>query len=79
MVARAGCYYKEPFHRDIGVTQGDPMLPTIFNVVVDAVVRHWKSLVSERAEEDSSYNEDDAAQPEGRTIQARDDGGRQAE
>ena len=24
-----------------GVTQGDPLSPTIFNVVVDAVVQHW--------------------------------------
>ena len=23
------------------MTQGDPLSPTIFNVVVDAVVRHW--------------------------------------
>ena len=23
-----------------GVTQGDPLSPTIFNVVVDAVIRH---------------------------------------
>ena len=24
-----------------GVTQGDPLSPSLFNVVVDAVVRHW--------------------------------------
>ena len=29
-----------------GGTQGDPIYPTIFNVVVDTVVRHWISLVS---------------------------------
>ena len=34
-----------------GVTQGDPLSPTIFNVVVDAVVRHWiNGLVAETAE-----------------------------
>ena len=48
MVAQAGGYYGETFCRERGVTQGDPMLPTIFNVVVDTVVRHWESLVVER-------------------------------
>ena len=43
------------------MTQGDPLPPTIFNVVVDAVVRHWGSLVGGRAGEDSSN--DDMAQP----------------
>ena len=32
------------------VTQGDPLSPTIFNVVVDAVVRHWVHGVMEEAE-----------------------------
>ena len=32
------------------MTQGDPLSPTIFNVVVDAVVRHWVTLVVEDAE-----------------------------
>ena len=40
MVAQAGGYYGEPFHVDRGVIQVDPLLPTIFNVVVDAVVRN---------------------------------------
>ena len=33
-----------------GVTQGDPLSPTIFNVVVDAVVFHWVTLAREGAE-----------------------------
>ena len=33
-----------------GVTQGDLLSPTIFNVVVDAVVRHWVMMVLEEAE-----------------------------
>ena len=41
MVAREGGYYGAPFRGERCVTQGDPLLPTIFNVVVDAVVRHW--------------------------------------
>ena len=32
------------------MTQGDPLSPTIFNVVVDAVVRHWVMLAVEEAE-----------------------------
>ena len=38
MVARAGGYYRAAFTGDRGVMQGDPLSPTIFNVVVDAVV-----------------------------------------
>ena len=33
------------------MTQGDPLYPTIFNVVVDAVVRHWVTGVITGAEE----------------------------
>ena len=45
----------------LGVTQGDPLSTTIFNVVVDAVLRHWVTLV-EISEEvhppSSAYNGD---------------------
>ena len=41
MVAGAGGYYGAAFKEARGVTQGDPIPPTIFNVVVDEVVRHW--------------------------------------
>ena len=41
MTARAGGYYGKAFKGARGVTQVDPLPPTIFNVVVDAVVRHW--------------------------------------
>ena len=33
------------------MTQGDPLPPTIFNVVVDAVVRHWVTGFISGAEE----------------------------
>ena len=46
MVTRAGGYYRAPFRGELGVTQGDPLLPTIYNVVLDAVVHHWESLVA---------------------------------
>ena len=50
--------------------------PTIiFNVVVDAVFRHWDSLVVERGVGGGSSNDNNkAAHPEGKTIWARDDG-----
>ena len=38
MVARAGSYYGKGFKVGRGVTQGNPLSPTILNVVVDAVV-----------------------------------------
>ena len=50
MVARAGGYYGEDFKGAWGVTQGDPLSPTIFNVVVDAVVRHWVTLAMDEAD-----------------------------
>ena len=51
MVARVGGYYGTAFKGERGVTQGDPLSPTIFNVVVDAVVRHWVTGVIADAEE----------------------------
>ena len=50
MVARAGGYFGTGFKGERGVTQGDPLSPTIFNVVVDAVVCHWVMLAVEEAE-----------------------------
>ena len=51
MVAWAGGYYGELFPVERGVTQRDTLSPTIFNVVVDMMVRHWESLVMERVRE----------------------------
>ena len=51
MVARAGGYYGTDFKGEIGVTQVNPLSPTIFNVVVGAVVRHWVTGVIADAEE----------------------------
>ena len=74
MVARAGDYYGAPFHREIGITHGNPLSPTISNVVVDAVVRHWESLlVAEREWVKSSGYKGDETQTVGSTIWDRDD------
>ena len=40
---QAGCYGKE-FVTTRGVRQGDVMSPTIFNIVVDAVVKHCERV-----------------------------------
>ena len=50
MVARAGGYYWEYFKGDQGVIQGDPLSPTIFNMVVDAAVRQCVTLAMDEAE-----------------------------
>ena len=50
MVARAGVYYGEAFKGARGVTQGDPLSPTIFDVVVDVVVRHWVMMTLAKVE-----------------------------
>ena len=39
----------EAFTGAHGMTQGDPLSPTIFNVVVDAVLQHRISVMMEGA------------------------------
>ena len=39
VVPKAGKLFGRTFGTEIGVTQGDPVSPTIFNIVVEAVVR----------------------------------------
>ena len=58
MVARKGGYYGEAFMGDWGVTPGDPLSPTIFNVVVDVVVRHWVTMALEKAEKRGERGEE---------------------
>ena len=48
MVSRTGGYYWANYKGFRGMKEGDQFYPTIFNVVVDAVVRHWTQLVEER-------------------------------
>jgi hypothetical protein len=51
LACRTGGYYGAVFSAGRGVTQGGPLSPRIFNVVVDAVVREWlrQSLGEEAA------------------------------
>ena len=51
MVTRKGGYYVAALTGAQAVTQGDLLYPTIFNVVLDAVVRNWVSVMVEGAEE----------------------------
>ena len=50
MAAWVGGYYGDDFKGAWGVTQGDPLSPTIFNVVVNAVVCHWVKMAIEEVE-----------------------------
>ena len=61
------------------VTQGNPLPPTIFNVVVDALVCHWGSLVVELYRGDISGDKEDVAQTTGVMIWNGYDGQRRAE
>ena len=46
---RATGHYGQTFHARRGVTQGGSLSPTIFNLMVDAVVREWeRQLVAGR-------------------------------
>ena len=66
MVERVGEYYGETFRGERGMMQGDPIYPTISNMVVGAMVRQWVSLVAEGDGIDDKENSNgyEAAQPE---------------
>ena len=55
MVAKAEGYYRSDFRSFRGVTQGYPLSPTIFNVMVDVVVRHWFEVMVESADKESGH------------------------
>ena len=50
MVAKAGGYYRSVFQGSRGVTQWDPLSPTIFNVVMDAVAINWVAVIVKSAD-----------------------------
>ena len=45
MEAKAGGHYRPDFQIYHRVTQGYPLSPTIFNMVVDAVIQHWMTVL----------------------------------
>ena len=45
MVSQGGRYFGTLLKGHSGITQGDPLSPTIFNVVVDSVICYWVNLV----------------------------------
>ena len=51
------------------MAQGDPLPPTIFNVLVDAVVCHWESLVEEG--DGGDIRDGNTTQPVRRMIRER--------
>ena len=59
MVAKARGYHRATFKGDRGVTHGEPLFSTMFNVVVDSVVRHWVTVVVESAEERNGHRQED--------------------
>ena len=40
-----------------GVTQGYPLYPTMFNMVVDVVVKHWVTVLIAVAEERGEHGQ----------------------
>jgi hypothetical protein len=50
LAVRQADYYGEPIKATRGLTQGDPLSPTIFNVVVDAIIRAWLASLDDGAE-----------------------------
>ena len=49
MMAWAGRYYGDPLMVTREVIQGDPLYPTIFNMVIYAVVLYWSAVVAGEA------------------------------
>ena len=52
MIPRQAGYYGRAFRARRGVRQGDIVSPLIFNIMVDAVVRHWRHVQNPRELDD---------------------------
>ena len=62
IISRAGGYYGTVFQVAHGVTQGDPLSPTIFNVVVDTLVQHWVAVVISGTEKQGERGQESSHQ-----------------
>ena len=54
IVSKAGWYHAPPFKGFRGLAQGYPLLPTIFNITMDAVICHWVMTVAYEESQRSS-------------------------
>ena len=45
MAEKAGRHYGTVFQSHCGITQGEPLSPMICNMVIDAVIQHWVTVV----------------------------------
>ena len=43
-ILRQSGFYSDPIDVDRGCTQGDTDSPVIFNIIIDAVLRKWKTI-----------------------------------
>ena len=57
MYPKRSGYYGKSFRARRGVRQGDIISPMIFNIMVDAVVRHWKA--TKRGDDKCGFYADD--------------------
>ena len=46
MLAKDGGYFGRPFKGYQDFMQGETLSPKIFNVIVDAVIRHWVTVAT---------------------------------
>ena len=46
MVSKASGYFRSLFKGYQGVTQGNPLPPMIFKIVMDTVIHHWVTVVT---------------------------------
>lgn len=58
VVGRQQGYHSKPIKSERGTTQGDVASPTIFNIVVDAIVRDWYHTNSTRADNSLGHDQE---------------------